>query len=291
MFGFGTHIETVVFYLKFMQANNRGRDEDGQTKIDVKFENETVWLTQAQLCELYKTSKSKISEHMKVSVRAKKRYYSFIDDNIIKSVEVFGMVFRLEEPADYKENENVTREAFWDVYRPGCNEHLVLHKLREAEAFIQDFDYVCVENGRIVANIVYSKMNKDGSVCNDIIAFGPVSVLPERQNQGIGSMMITETLKKAKEKGYKAVLITGNPKYYHRFGFCSASKYHIYLPGMDREDEAAFFMAVELEEGYLSNHAGVYGFDACYEPSGLELEEFEKQFPYKEKREPREDDL
>ena len=39
--------------------------EDGQTKIDVKFEDETVWLTQAQLCELYQTSKSNISEHIK----------------------------------------------------------------------------------------------------------------------------------------------------------------------------------------------------------------------------------
>ena len=39
--------------------------EDGSTKIDVKFEEETVWLTQAQLCELYQTSKSNISEHVK----------------------------------------------------------------------------------------------------------------------------------------------------------------------------------------------------------------------------------
>ena len=39
--------------------------EDGYTKIDVKFEDETVWLTQAQLCELYQTSKSNISEHIK----------------------------------------------------------------------------------------------------------------------------------------------------------------------------------------------------------------------------------
>ena len=43
----------------------KGETEDGQTKIDVKFENETVWLTQAQLCELYQTSKSNISEHIK----------------------------------------------------------------------------------------------------------------------------------------------------------------------------------------------------------------------------------
>lgn len=201
------------------------------------------------------------------------------------------MKLRLELVGDYKENENVTREAFWNVYRPGCNEHLVLHNLRKSSAFIKELDYVAEEKGRIIGNIIYTRMIKEGKICNDIIAFGPISILPEFQGQGIGSLLITETMKRAKELGYKAVLITGNPEYYRRFGFISASKYHIHLPNISFEDEASFFMAKELEEGFLIKHSGVYSFDTKFEPSDIELENFDKLFPYKEKRESRASDL
>ncbi len=201
------------------------------------------------------------------------------------------MKLRLELMGDYKENENVTREAFWNVYRPGCNEHLVLHNLRNSWTFIKELDYVAEENGRIIGNIIYTRMIKEGMICNDIIAFGPISILPEFQNQGIGTLLITETFKKAKELGYKAVLITGNPEYYRRFGFISASKYQIHLTNIPIEDEASFFMAKELEEGFLLKHSGVYSFDTKFDPTDSELEDFEALFPYKEKREPRMGDL
>lgn len=201
------------------------------------------------------------------------------------------MKLRHELEDDYKENENVTREAFWNVYRPGCNEHLVLHNLRKSSTFIKELDYVVEEKDKIIGNIIYTKMIKEGVISNDIISFGPISTLPEFQNQGIGSFLITETLKKAEKLGYKAVLITGNQNYYKRFGFISASKYHIHLPNISFDDEATFFMAKELEEGFLLKHAGVYRFDTKFDPSDLELENFETLFPYKEKRESRIGDL
>lgn len=203
------------------------------------------------------------------------------------------MELRLENEKDYFEVENLTREAFWDVYRPGCSEHLVINKLRQSDSFIKDLDYVLIEDNKIVGNIVYSKMftGSEGKMSNEVIAFGPISVHPDFQRKGLGKKMIEYTLDKAKDFGYKAVLITGNNNYYNPLGFESASRYNIYLPGTSEDDEAVYFMVKELEEGYLKNIGGIYDFDTCFNVSENELEIFEKKFPKKVKREPKETDL
>ncbi len=203
------------------------------------------------------------------------------------------MELRLENEKDYFEVENLTREAFWDVYRPGCNEHLVINKLRQSDSFIKDLDYVLIEDNKIVGNIVYSKMftGSEGKMSNEVIAFGPISVHPDFQRKGLGKKMIEYTLDKAKDLGYKAVLITGDNNYYNPLGFESASRYNIYLPGTSEDDEAVYFMVKELEEGYLKNIGGIYDFDTCFNVSENELEIFEKKFPKKVKREPKETDL
>ena len=207
-------------------------------------------------------------------------------------IKVDKLIVRLEQKDDYKEVENLTREAFWDVYRPGCTEHLVLHKLRGSKSFISDLDYVFVMDDKIIANIVYTKMfNEKGEMLDDVIAFGPVSVHPECQKRGIGKSIIQISIEVAKELGYKAILITGNDKFYNRLGFQGAYKYGVTLPGMSVEDKAEFFMAMELEEGYLSKHSGVYDFDPLFNVTDEELEKFELEFPKKSKREPRETDL
>lgn len=196
------------------------------------------------------------------------------------------MRLRLETEKDYSENENLTREAFWNVYRPGCDEHLLHHNIRNSANYIKELCYVAEEDDKLIGNVVYAKMMKTGKASDQVIGFGPLSVLPKKQKQGVGSALVKETLVKAKELGYKAVLITGNPEYYHRFGFTSATKFGVRLPDIAEGDEATYFMAVELEEGYLAEHAGVYDFDPMYAPDKAELEEFEKLFPVKTKREP-----
>lgn len=203
------------------------------------------------------------------------------------------MEFRLENEKDFLEVENLTREAFWDVYRPGCNEHLVLHKLRNAESFIKELDYVALKDDKIIGSIVYSRMffGTDKKMCEDIICFGPISIHPEYQKSGIGKKLINYTMAKAKELGFKAVLITGDTNYYNKFGFECASKYKILLPGMSEEDEAEFFMVRELEDGYLKNMCGIYDFDSYFYIGNDELESFEKNFPSKIKIEPRSTDL
>ena len=203
------------------------------------------------------------------------------------------MELRLENEKDYFEVENLTRNTFWNVYRPGCNEHLVIHNLRQSDSFIKDLDYVLIENNQIVGNIVYSKMfvGVERKMSNEVIAFGPISVHPDSQRKGIGKKMIEYTLNKAKKLGYKAVLITGNNNYYNPLGFESASRYNIYLPDTSEDDEAVYFMAKELEDGYLNNISGIYDFDTCFDPDENELETFEQKFSRKVKREANETDL
>lgn len=193
-----------------------------------------------------------------------------------------NIIIRNETENDHREVEVLTREAFWDVYRPGCDEHLLAHNLRTSPAFIPQLDFVAVSGDRIVGNIMYSKSKiVDGEGCiYEVIAFGPVSVLPSEQKKGIGSALTKRSLKQSAEMGYRAVVIFGNPAYYHRFGFKSSSEF-----GVSTADGQNFdaFMALELYPGALDGISGRYYDDPVFVVDKAELEEFEKSFPYKEK--------
>lgn len=193
-------------------------------------------------------------------------------------------MIRLENEKDYFEVENLTREAFWNVYRPGCFEHLVIHKLRDEKYFIKELDYVLEEDGKIIANIVYALGNlkqEDGSIKN-VLLFGPVSVLPSYQHKGYGEKLINYTMEKAKELGFNEILITGNPDYYKKYGFESASKYEIYYEGMPKDEEAPFFMIKVLGDKEVPK--GIYTDPECYiNINEEELNEFDKSFPEKVK--------
>ena len=167
----------------------------------------------------------------------------------------------------------------------------MLHKLRNEQSFIKDLSYVAVSAGEIIGSIACAKVFKNGIICEDVFGFGPLSVIPKMQGNGIGSRLIEQVIKKASDFGFKAVIITGDFDYYKRFGFQVASDYGIHLLGVPIEDKAEFFMVKELEAGFLEKNKGTYSFDKAYETSDFELEEFEKHFPYKQKRESRIDDL
>ena len=63
-------------------------------------------------------------------------------------------IIRLERKEEYREVENLVREAFWNVYRPGCNEHLVTHNFRSNPAFVKELDYVIEQDCEIVGTII-----------------------------------------------------------------------------------------------------------------------------------------
>ncbi len=190
---------------------------------------------------------------------------------------------RLEEEKDYRVVEYLTREAFWNVYRPGCVEHLLVHKIRKVRAFVKELIFVAFENDKLVGNIIYSKAKVIDSKNQEfeVLCMGPIGVLPSYQGQGIGSLLMNYSIEKAKQLGHKAIIIFGNQNYYHRFGFINAKEYDIQTSSGENFDE---FMALELYDGSLKDISGKFYDDAVFKINKDELEIFEKEFPYKEKR-------
>lgn len=188
---------------------------------------------------------------------------------------------RQELLSDYRTVEEVTREAFWNHHVPGCNEHYLAHILRSSPAFIKELDMVAAINEKIVGNIMYTKAK---ILCDDnseypVVTFGPISVLPGYQGQGIGSLLIEHTRKAAKESGHKAILIYGDPSYYSRFGFIPAQTYKI---GTSDNKYAVSLQALELIEGALAHRSGRFFEDRVFDVDEDAAMAFDKSFPYKE---------
>lgn len=190
---------------------------------------------------------------------------------------------RNEIDSDYKKVEEITREAFWNLYCPGCNEHLIVHCLRNHKDFIKELAFVIELDGDIIGSIHYSKskvISKDGKEY-ETITFGPVSILPNLHRKGFGRLLIEHSIQVARDLGYKAIIIGGYPYHYETYGFTSAKKYGISLP------DGNFYkgiMALPLYEGALDGISGNVYFSEVMEPNETMLEEFDKGFSYKEKK-------
>jgi predicted N-acetyltransferase YhbS len=180
-------------------------------------------------------------------------------------------------------SENITREAFWNVYKPGCSEHLVLHNLRKSQSYVKELDLVAIYNDLVVGNIISTNAKVADSHNNEceILCVGPLSVLPDFQNRGIGGKLLIESIRLARVLEYRGMILFGNPDYYHRFGFKNAKEYSI-----TTKDNQNFepFMALELFEGALSNVKGRFYEDESFIVNEEELINFERQFSYKEKQ-------
>jgi len=175
---------------------------------------------------------------------------------IMKEREIkMNIKLRLESPSDYKEVENLTREAFWNLHVPGCDEHYLVHIIRDCEAFIPELDYVAILDNKTVENIVYTKAKIIDDNNNEHIAlcFGPISVLPEYQKQGIGKALIEHTKMIARSMGCKTILIYGDPSYYYRFGFIPAEKYNILT------SNGMYHAALQVCELYAGSLNGICG--------------------------------
>lgn len=195
-----------------------------------------------------------------------------------------NLIIRNEKEKDYRNVEQLIREAFWNLYVPGCNEHFVLHNLRNSNDFIPELDFVAEKEGQIVGQIVYSRgiIKMQQGEKKEIISFGPVSVLPVFQKQGIGSALINHTINLAKDMGYPAICIYGDPRYYSRFGFRCAEKYDI----KTSDDKFAVALQVlELEKGALNNISGKFIESAAFAVDDNEFAQYDATFPFKEKTE------
>lgn len=191
-------------------------------------------------------------------------------------------IIRLERQDDYTEVENMVRNSFWNIYRPGAFEHFIVHSLREDESFISNLAYVLESDNEIIGHINYSKgkiQYCDG--IEDAVVLGPVAIDEDYQNQGLGTRLIEYTLKLAEDYGY--VFVIGDENYYSRFGFESASKYNIYLDGTDLNDENPFFMIKIFDEDAISNELGIFHNPDVFNVDEKDVEEFDRQFEFKEK--------
>lgn len=191
------------------------------------------------------------------------------------------IILREERPGDYKTVEELTREAFWNVHTPGCCEHYLLHILRESDCFIKELDIVAETEGCIIGNIVYTKAKiiSDNGDWHEVISFGPISVLPEFQGKGIGSLLIETTKKKAIELGHKVIVIYGDPEYYKRFGFKPAENFKIATAD---NMYGVSLQALELIPGALEGIEGRFFEDEAYDVQEDAAKEFDMEFKAKE---------
>ena len=192
---------------------------------------------------------------------------------------------RLEEKKDYRTVENLIRESFWNVYRPGCSEHYVIHVLRSDPAFVKELDYVMEQGGRIIGQNIFMETiieAEDGKII-PVLTMGPICIANDLKRQGYGKALLNYSLDKAAALGFGAVLFEGNIDFYGKSGFDYASKFGIRYHDLPEDADSSFFLCKELKEGYLDGISGVYQTPQGYYVNDADVEEFDKQFPHMEK--------
>ena len=187
---------------------------------------------------------------------------------------------RPETEKDYRITENLTREAFWNVYRPGCTEHYVLHCYRGREDFVPELDLVMEMDGEIIGHVMYarSEIIADDGRRIPIMTFGPISIAPEYKRQGYGTALLRYSMDKAREMGCGALAITGNIGFYGKSGFVVAKTVGVRYSD---DPDADYFLIAELIPGFLDGVSGTYRDPDGYFVSDAEAEEFDRQFPPK----------
>ena len=194
-------------------------------------------------------------------------------------------IIRPEERKDHREVENLIRESFWNVYRPGCSEHYVIHVLRDDPAFVKELDFVMEQDGRLIGQNMFMKtvIEADDGRVIPVLTMGPICITPELKHQGYGKALLDYCLDKATELGFGAVLFEGNIGFYGKCGFDYASKFGIRYHDLPEGADSSFFLCRELIPGYFDGITGVYQTPKGYYVSDDDVEEYDKDFPQKEK--------
>ena len=197
-----------------------------------------------------------------------------------------NIVIRLEEKNEYREVENLVRDSFWNVYRPGCLEHYVLHQLRNDPAFVRELDFVMCQDDELIGQNMFMRaaIAADDGRSIPIMTMGPICIKNEFKRKGYGKILLDYSLEKAAELGCGAICIEGNIDFYGKSGFIQASEFGIRYHGLPEGEDASFFLCKELIAGYLDKITGEYADPAGYMVDEREAEEFDRQFPYKEKK-------
>ena len=198
-----------------------------------------------------------------------------------------NFTIRQEESKDFFIVENLVREAFWNVYQPGCDEHFIVNQYRDNSDFIKELSLVLELDNKIIGYIMFSKaqIDCDNGTKLDVVTFGPLAIHPDFQRKGFGKILVDYSLEKAKDLGYTCVFICGNGEFYGKSGFVPATTKGIRYAD-DPEGEALYFLCKELKENFLKDVYGIY-----HDPKGYFIphekpeafEKYESTFPKKEK--------
>ncbi|MBQ3266008.1 MAG: N-acetyltransferase [Ruminococcus sp.] len=192
---------------------------------------------------------------------------------------------RLEEEKDYRAVEELVRESFWNVYRPGCSEHYVIHVLRSDPAFVKELDFVMEQDSRIIGQNIFMKtvIEADDGRTIPVLTMGPICIANDLKRKGYGKALLDYSLEIAAALGFGAVLFEGNIDFYGKSDFDYASKFDIRYHDLPEGADSSFFICKELIPGYLDGVSGVYQTPQGYYVDDADVEEFDKQFPNKEK--------
>ena len=196
-----------------------------------------------------------------------------------------GVIIRSEKKEEYREVENLIRESFWNVYRPGCSEHYVIHVLRDDPAFVKELDFVMEKDGALIGQNMFMKtvINADDGRDIDVLTMGPICITPKLKRKGYGKILLDYSLQKAAESGFGAVLFEGNIDFYGKSGFEHARDFGIRYHDLPEGADDSFFLCRELIPGYLDDVTGVYQTPKGYYVDDADVEEFDRDFPPKQK--------
>ena len=194
-------------------------------------------------------------------------------------------VIRLERKEEYRAVEELVREAFWNVYRPGCSEHYVIHVLRDDPAFVKELDFVMEQDGNLIGQNMFMRtiIEADDGRTIPVLTMGPIGITPELKRKGYGKALLDYSLEKAAETGAGAVLFEGNIGFYGKSGFDYAGKFGIRYHDLPEDADASFFLCKELILGYLDGITGVYQTPQGYYVKDEDVEAFDKGFSPRKK--------
>lgn len=200
-------------------------------------------------------------------------------------MNINNVIIRLENKDDFRKVEELVRNSFWNVYRPGAYEHYVLHLIRGDKDFIKELDFVMLLDNEIIGQNVFVKANislTDGSKL-PIATMGPICIANSLKRKGYGKILLDYSLDKAREFGIGALCFEGNIDFYGKSGFRYAREFGIKYHGLKDGDDDSFFLCKELIPGYLNGIKGVYQTPSIYMVDEKEVDEFDKSFPAKQK--------
>lgn len=193
------------------------------------------------------------------------------------------VTIRIEEEADHKIVEDITRRAFWNLYVPGCDEHYLVHVMRSHEDFIPELDFVIEADNQIIGNIMYTKaklIDESGEE-KEILTFGPVSILPEYQRMGYGKLLMEHSFERAVELGYDVIVIFGTPGNYVGRGFQCCKRHNICI---ENGSYPTAMMVKELIPETLDGRKWVYYDSPVMNVDLQESRRFDEGLPKMEKK-------